>query len=87
MSVFSELLRLWPQFQAFRSGVEEEEEVLPLLEKKRRKQRESLLRQRRREEEEEKKKKKKEVGTWRPQSPPAHGEKTRSELTFLCYSF
>ncbi|XP_062321164.1 regulator of G-protein signaling 22 isoform X2 [Osmerus eperlanus] len=61
MSVFSELLKLWPQFQAFRSGVEEEE-VLPLLEKRRRKQRERLLRRRRREEEEEKKKEEQEQG-------------------------
>uniref|UniRef100_A0A667ZVM4 Regulator of G protein signaling 22 n=1 Tax=Myripristis murdjan TaxID=586833 RepID=A0A667ZVM4_9TELE len=52
MSVFSELLKLWPQFQALRSSVQEEQ-LLPLLKKKGVKHRARLLRQRRREEEEE----------------------------------
>ncbi|XP_071372774.1 regulator of G-protein signaling 22 [Centroberyx affinis] len=52
MSVFNELLKLWPQFQALRSSVREEQ-LLPLLEEKRVKHRARLQRQRRKEEEEE----------------------------------
>ncbi|XP_076004555.1 regulator of G-protein signaling 22 [Genypterus blacodes] len=51
-SVFSALLKLWPEFQALRSTVKEEQ-FLPLLEQKRFKQRARLQRQRRKEEEEE----------------------------------
>lgn len=50
MSVFSELFKLWPQFLAFRSSVEDKE-VLPELENRRVKQRARVLRRRRKEEE------------------------------------
>ncbi|KAF7650882.1 hypothetical protein LDENG_00119300 [Lucifuga dentata] len=50
LSVFSELLKLWPEFQALRSSVKEEE-LLPLLQEKRLKHRAKLRRQRRKEEE------------------------------------
>ncbi|KAM6968280.1 regulator of G-protein signaling 22 [Aplochiton taeniatus] len=52
MSVFSELLKLWPQFQAFRSTVRDEE-VLPLLEHKRLKHRAKAQRRNTTEEEED----------------------------------
>lgn len=52
MSVFSELLRFWPEFQELRSSVREEQ-LLPLLEQKRLKHRARVRRQRRKEEEEE----------------------------------
>ncbi|XP_010891081.3 regulator of G-protein signaling 22 isoform X2 [Esox lucius] len=50
MCVFSELLKLWPEFLLFRSSVAEEE-VLPELENRRLQQRARLQRHRRREEE------------------------------------
>ncbi|KAM4633846.1 regulator of G-protein signaling 22 [Polymixia lowei] len=53
MSVFSELLKLWPEFQALRSRVQEEQQLLPLLKEKRVKQRARQQRRRRKEEEEE----------------------------------
>ncbi|KAJ0000079.1 hypothetical protein NQD34_011921, partial [Periophthalmus magnuspinnatus] len=53
-SVFSELLRFWPEFQDLRSSFREEQ-LLPLLEQKRLKHRARVRRQRRREEEEEEK--------------------------------
>ncbi|KAJ8013404.1 hypothetical protein DPEC_G00052910 [Dallia pectoralis] len=49
MCVFSELLKLWPEFLLFRSSLEEEE-VLPELENRRLQQRARLQRRRRREE-------------------------------------
>ncbi|KAJ0065950.1 hypothetical protein NL108_000201, partial [Boleophthalmus pectinirostris] len=52
MSVFSELLRFWPEFQDLRSSFREEQ-LLQLLEQKRLKHRAKVRRQRRREEEEE----------------------------------
>ncbi|XP_041707648.2 regulator of G-protein signaling 22-like [Coregonus clupeaformis] len=52
MCVFSELLKLWPEFLSFSSSVEEEE-VLPVLENRMNKQNAKLQRRRRREEEEE----------------------------------
>ncbi|KAM3873488.1 regulator of G-protein signaling 22 [Diretmus argenteus] len=52
MTVFGELLKLWPQFQALRMSLQEEQ-LLPLLEEKRVKHRARLQRRRRREEEEE----------------------------------
>ncbi|KAM6909718.1 regulator of G-protein signaling 22 [Xenentodon cancila] len=51
MSVFSELLKFWAEFQMFSSSIQEEE-VLPLLHEKRVKFRAKLRRQRRKEEEE-----------------------------------
>ncbi|KAM7382430.1 hypothetical protein PAMP_002158 [Pampus punctatissimus] len=52
MSVFSELLKFWPEFQELRCSVQEER-LLPLLEEKRVKHRARVRRQRRKEEEEE----------------------------------
>ena len=52
MSVFSELLKLWPEFQDLSSSVQEEQ-LLPLLQEKRVKHRARVRRQRRKEEEEE----------------------------------
>ena len=52
MCVFSELLKLWPEFLSFSSGVQEEE-VLPLLQNSVNKQSAKLQRLRRREEEKE----------------------------------
>ncbi|XP_052363485.1 regulator of G-protein signaling 22-like isoform X24 [Oncorhynchus keta] len=52
MCVFSELLKLWPEFLSFSSGVQEEE-VLPLLQNSVNKQSAKLQRRRRREEEKE----------------------------------
>ncbi|XP_029602827.1 regulator of G-protein signaling 22-like [Salmo trutta] len=52
MCVFSELLKLWPEFLSFSSGVQEEE-VLPLLQNSMNKQSAKLQRRRRREEEKE----------------------------------
>ncbi|CAK6967144.1 LOW QUALITY PROTEIN: regulator of G-protein signaling 22 [Scomber scombrus] len=52
MSVFSELLKVWPEFQELRCSVQEEQ-LLPLLEEKRVKHRARVRRQRRKEEEEE----------------------------------
>jgi hypothetical protein len=47
MSVFSELLKLWPDFQALRSSVREEK-LLSVLEEQEQKHRASLQRRRRR---------------------------------------
>ncbi|XP_028326368.1 regulator of G-protein signaling 22 [Gouania willdenowi] len=52
ISVFGELLRLWPEFQEFRSSMEEEQ-LLPVLHDQRVKFRARVRRQRRKEEEEE----------------------------------
>ncbi|KAM9352872.1 regulator of G-protein signaling 22 [Symphorus nematophorus] len=52
MSVFSELLKLWPEFQELSSSIHEEQ-LLPLLQEKRVKHRARVRRQRRKEEEEE----------------------------------
>ncbi|XP_070768626.1 regulator of G-protein signaling 22 [Enoplosus armatus] len=52
MSVFSELLKFWPEFQELRSSVQEEQ-LLPLLQEKRVQHRARVRRQRRREEEED----------------------------------
>ncbi|XP_053289204.1 regulator of G-protein signaling 22 [Pleuronectes platessa] len=52
MSVFSELLKFWPEFQELCSSVEEEH-LLPLLQDKRIKQRARVRRQRRKVEEDE----------------------------------
>lgn len=52
MSVFSELLKFWPEFQELSSRVQEEQ-LLPLLQEKRVKHRARVRRQRRREEEAE----------------------------------
>ncbi|CAL8247932.1 unnamed protein product [Lota lota] len=52
MSVFSELLKLWPDFQALRSSVREDE-LLSVLEEQEQKQRAGLQRRRRREAREE----------------------------------
>ncbi|XP_039973283.1 regulator of G-protein signaling 22 [Xiphias gladius] len=52
MSVFSELLKFWPEFQELSSSVREEQ-LLPLLQEKRVKHRARVRRQRRKEEEEE----------------------------------
>ncbi|XP_032373963.1 regulator of G-protein signaling 22 [Etheostoma spectabile] len=52
MSVFSALLKFWPEFQEL-SGSVQEEQLLPLLQEKRVKHRASVRRQRRKEEEEE----------------------------------
>ncbi|XP_070823015.1 regulator of G-protein signaling 22 [Chaetodon trifascialis] len=52
MSVFSELLKFWPDFQELSSSVQEEQ-LLPLLQDKRVKHRARVRRQRRKEEEEE----------------------------------
>ncbi|XP_073341515.1 regulator of G-protein signaling 22 [Pagrus major] len=52
MSVFSELLKFWPEFQEL-SGSVQEEQLLPLLQEKRVKHRARVRRQRRIEEEEE----------------------------------
>ncbi|XP_040899864.1 regulator of G-protein signaling 22 [Toxotes jaculatrix] len=52
MSVFSELLKFWPEFQELSSSVQEEQ-LLPLLQEKRVKHRARVRRQRRKEEEEE----------------------------------
>uniref|UniRef100_A0A3P8SDG8 Regulator of G protein signaling 22 n=1 Tax=Amphiprion percula TaxID=161767 RepID=A0A3P8SDG8_AMPPE len=52
MSVFSELLKCWPEFQKLSSSIQKEQ-LLPLLQKKRAKYRARVRRQRRKEEEEE----------------------------------
>lgn len=52
MSVFSELLKFWPEFQELSSRVQEEQ-LLPLLQEKRVKYRARVRRQRRKEEEAE----------------------------------
>lgn len=52
MSVFSELLKFWPEFQKLSSSVREER-LLPLLQEKRARHRARVRRQRREEEEEE----------------------------------
>lgn len=52
MSVFSELLKFWPEFQELSCRVQEEQ-LLPLLQEKRAKHRARVRRRRRREEEEE----------------------------------
>ncbi|XP_028983866.1 regulator of G-protein signaling 22 [Betta splendens] len=52
LSVFSELLRFWPEFQELCSSIQEEQ-LLPLLEEKRVKHRARVRRQRRKEEEED----------------------------------
>ncbi|XP_029958275.1 regulator of G-protein signaling 22 [Salarias fasciatus] len=52
MSVFSELLKLWPEFEELRNSMEEEQ-LRPLLQEKRVKYRARVRRQRRKEEEEE----------------------------------
>ncbi|TMS10876.1 Regulator of G-protein signaling 22 [Larimichthys crocea] len=52
MSVFSELLKFWPEFQEFSRSVQEEQ-LLPLLQEKRVKHRARVRRRRRKEEEEE----------------------------------
>ncbi|XP_034029385.1 regulator of G-protein signaling 22 [Thalassophryne amazonica] len=52
VTVFNELLKLWSEFQALRSSVQEEQ-LLPLLEEKRGQHRARLRRRRRKEEEEE----------------------------------
>ncbi|XP_039661570.1 regulator of G-protein signaling 22 isoform X2 [Perca fluviatilis] len=52
MSVFSALLKFWPEFQELSSSVQEEQ-LLPLLQEKRVKHRARVRRQRRKEEEEE----------------------------------
>lgn len=52
MSVFSELLKFWPEFRELSSNVHEEQ-LLPLLQEKRVKHRARVRRQRRKEEEEE----------------------------------
>lgn len=57
MSVFDELLKLWPEFQELISSIQEEQ-LIPLLQEKRVKHRARVRRQRRREEEEEEEKNK-----------------------------
>uniref|UniRef100_A0A3Q4G4R9 Regulator of G protein signaling 22 n=1 Tax=Neolamprologus brichardi TaxID=32507 RepID=A0A3Q4G4R9_NEOBR len=57
MSVFDELLKLWPEFQELISSIQEEQ-LIPLLQEKRFKHRARVRRQRRREEEEEEEKNK-----------------------------
>lgn len=52
MSVFNELMTVWPEFQDFRSSVGEEQ-LLSVLEQKRAGHRARVRRQRRKEEEEE----------------------------------
>ncbi|XP_038568487.1 regulator of G-protein signaling 22 [Micropterus salmoides] len=52
MSVFTELLKFWPEFQELSSSVQEEQ-LLPLLQEKRVKHRARVRRQRRKEEEDE----------------------------------
>lgn len=52
MSVFNELMTVWPEFQNFRSSVGEEQ-LLSVLEQKRAGHRARVRRQRRKEEEEE----------------------------------
>lgn len=52
MSVFSELLKFWPEFQELSSSIQEEH-LLPLLQEKRVKHRARVRRQRRKEEEED----------------------------------
>uniref|UniRef100_A0A3Q1B4K3 RGS domain-containing protein n=2 Tax=Amphiprion ocellaris TaxID=80972 RepID=A0A3Q1B4K3_AMPOC len=52
MSVFSELLKCWPEFQKLSSSIQKEQ-LLPLLQEKRAKYRARVRRQRRKEEEEE----------------------------------
>uniref|UniRef100_A0A3Q1ESA8 RGS domain-containing protein n=1 Tax=Acanthochromis polyacanthus TaxID=80966 RepID=A0A3Q1ESA8_9TELE len=52
MSVFSELLKCWPEFQELSSSIQKEQ-LLPLLQEKRDKYRARVRRQRRKEEEEE----------------------------------
>lgn len=52
MSVFSELLKFWPEFQELSSSVQQEQ-LLPLLQEKRVKHRARARRQRRKEEEED----------------------------------
>ncbi|TNN33458.1 Regulator of G-protein signaling 22 [Liparis tanakae] len=52
MSVFSALLKMWPEFQELSSSVQEEQ-LLPLLQEKRVKHRARVRRERREEEEEE----------------------------------
>lgn len=52
MSVFSELLKFWPEFQELSSSVQDEQ-LLPLLQEKRVKHRARVRRQRRIEEEED----------------------------------
>nr|XP_046256633.1 regulator of G-protein signaling 22 [Scatophagus argus] len=52
MSVFSELLKFWPEFQELSSSTQEEQ-LLPLLQEERVKHRARVRRQRRREEEED----------------------------------
>uniref|UniRef100_A0A8C6U130 RGS domain-containing protein n=1 Tax=Neogobius melanostomus TaxID=47308 RepID=A0A8C6U130_9GOBI len=64
MSVFSELLRFWPEFQDLRSSVREEQ-LLPLLEQRRHKHRARVRRQKRREEEEEQEERKAQVNAAR----------------------
>ncbi|KAG7237318.1 hypothetical protein INR49_032501 [Caranx melampygus] len=56
MSVFSELLKFWPEFQELSNSVDEEQ-LLPMLQEKRVKHRARVRRQRRKEEEEDEKKK------------------------------
>ena len=56
MSVFSELLKFWPEFQELSSSVQDEQ-LLPLLQEKRVKHRARVRRQRRIEEEEDERRK------------------------------
>lgn len=60
MSVFSELLKFWPEFQELSSSVDEEQ-LLPMLQEKRVKHRARVRRQRRKEAEEDEKRKRAQV--------------------------
>lgn len=60
MSVFTELLKFWPEFQELSSSVDEEQ-LLPLLQEKRVKHRARVRRRRRKKEEEDEKKKRAQV--------------------------
>lgn len=62
MSVFSQLLKFWPEFQELRKGTQEEQ-FLPLLQEKRLKHTARVRRRRRKEEEEEEENRRAQVRT------------------------
>ncbi|KAK9513228.1 hypothetical protein VZT92_026777 [Zoarces viviparus] len=82
MSVFSALLKFWPEFQELSSSVQEEQ-LLPVLQEKRVKHKARVRRQRRKEEEEEEKEKEKrrraQEELKRPESSLGKEEEVRQE--------
>lgn len=64
MSVFSQLLKFWPEFQELRKGTQEEQ-FLPLLQEKRLKHTARVRRRRRKEEEEENRRAQVQMSGWK----------------------